>query len=304
MNFNSVLFFALMLLLLTDPVKAQTRQNGEFLSKKGDYLKFLNDSQLVSNITPYENVNTYQITEDSLITAKKVSMTDGRGSRDTVSRKAFKILASGSDSFSLKNYQDQGTAYESTDTITFIKITKLFQPVTNFQLIVLKIFSGFEGTRTIQIDRKGNLLYLQIPSPIRLDDQIRKPKKILGRLTKQEFQTFLNKLSRAMIVPPKLGECFVLDYSSGMTITVNGRNYNSNHCTENYLPYELTNYLVSLEDSKGIIKIKCLCVQQQFEKKKKQNLLTEYNLKHNPTNNQSNLIRSPLSPSQNHSPNN
>ena len=57
-----------------------------------------------------------------------------------------------------------------------------------------------------------------------------------------------------MIVPPTLKECFVTDYSSEMTITVNGRNYNSNHCTENYLHNELTSYLVNLEDSKGIRK--------------------------------------------------
>ncbi len=59
-----------------------------------------------------------------------------------------------------------------------------------------------------------------------------------------------------MIVPPSLKECFVLDYSSEMTVSVNGSNYNSNHCTENYLHNELTSYLVSLEDSKGIKKSK------------------------------------------------
>ncbi|RYE56467.1 MAG: hypothetical protein EOP48_07945 [Sphingobacteriales bacterium] len=253
MKFNSLLFIVLVC-LVANAVQAQKLQNGEFLSKKGDYLKVINDSQLISNITPYENVNTYQITDDSLITTKKSRMTDGKGSRDTISRKAFKMLVNSSDAFSLRKYQDQGTPYESIDTITFIKIERLLRPVNNFQLIVLKTFSGFEGTRTIQIDGKGNLLYIHVPVVSRPDAKPRMPKKVVGVLTKKEFQTFLYKLSRAMIVPPTLKECFVLDYSSEMTITINGRNYNSNHCTDNYLHSELTSYLVNLKDSKTIQK--------------------------------------------------
>jgi len=242
--------------LLASSVQAQKMQGGEFLSKNGDYLKVINDFQLISNITSYEDVNTYQITNDSLITSKKLRMTDGRGSRDTISRDVFTILVNSRDTLSLRKYQDQGTAYESVNTITFIKVDRLLRPVDDFQLIVLKTFSGFDGTRTIQIDRKGNLLYIHVPLATRPDAKPPKPKKILGMLTKEEFQTFLHKLSRAMVVPPSLKECFVLDYSSEMTIVVNGRNYNSNHCTENHLHNELTSYLVNLEDSKGIKKSK------------------------------------------------
>jgi hypothetical protein len=231
-------------------------QSGEFLSKNGDYLKVINASQLISNITSYEDVNTYQITNDSIITSRKLRMTDGRGSLDTISRDAFRVLVYCPDTLSLRKYQDRGTAYESVDTITFVRIDRLLQPVNNFQLIVLKTFSGFDGTRTIQIDRKGNLLYIHVPLATRPDAKPPKPRKIVGMLTKEEFQTFLHKLSRAMIVPPSLKECFVLDYSSEMTVSVNGSNYNSNHCTENYLHNELTSYLVSLEDSKGIKKSK------------------------------------------------
>lgn len=253
MNVNSLLLFVLMF-LLAGSVQAQKMQSGEFLSKNGDYLKVINDSQLISNITSYEDVNTYQITNDSLITSRKLRMTDSRGSRDTISRDAFRILVYSPDTLSLKKFQDQGTAYESVDTITFIKIDRLLRPVNDFQLIVLKTFSGFDGTRTIQIDRKGNLLYIHVPLAARPDAKPPKPKKIVGMLTKEEFQTFLHKLSRAMIVPPALKECFVLDYSSEMAISVNSRIYNSNHCTENYLHNELTSYLVNLEDSKGIRK--------------------------------------------------
>jgi hypothetical protein len=234
--------------LFANSVKGQKLQIGEFLSKNGDYLKVVNDSQLISNITSYEDVNNYQVTHDSLITTKKLRMTDGRGSRDTISRQAFRILVNSSDTFSLRKYKEQGTAYEFVDTITFIKVSRMLQPVNNFQLIVLKTSSGFEGTRTIQIDGKGNLLYIYVPVSSRPDTKSPKPKKIVGTLTKEEFQTFLNKLSRAMIVPPTLKECFVLDYSSQMTISVNGRNYNSNHCTENYLHKELISYLGNLEE--------------------------------------------------------
>jgi hypothetical protein len=66
MKVYPILLFALMLLLASS-VQAQKMQSGEFLSKNGDYLKVINASQLISNITSYEDVNTYQITNDSII---------------------------------------------------------------------------------------------------------------------------------------------------------------------------------------------------------------------------------------------
>src|SRR5262245_59711876 len=119
MKISSFIFLVIMFLLST-LVQAQKMKRGEFLSKNGDYLKVINDSQLISNTTPYEDLNTYQITKDSLSTKKKLRMTDGKGSRDTFSRKAFRVLENSSDTLSLKKYRDQGTVYESVDTITFI----------------------------------------------------------------------------------------------------------------------------------------------------------------------------------------
>src|SRR5215467_621288 len=123
MKFKSNFFLAI--ILCCTQTHAQTLHVGEFLSKKGDYLRVLNDSQLTSTITRYESVNVYKIVGDSLIALKKGWITDGKGTRDSIFRESFRILSNNRDTFSVQKYFYKGKPYESIDTITFVKLDRL-----------------------------------------------------------------------------------------------------------------------------------------------------------------------------------
>lgn len=230
-----------------------------FVSRTLHYLEILNDTTLYSSINSYTDTAKLFLRNDTLFIKQRYLQTDQTGTKWMNQLYNYKVIALSEDTIQLKNnfkYSYKPPNWE--DTLVFVNIEKLKEPVTEFKFLSLNFSSPWSGKRQITIDSLGKVKFIDNPILFSNEnpdgDKNAKPKNITGQLTEKEFNNFKNLLSKSL--PSKLPysrSCPMDGASSNFEITIGRQNIKSTGCDLSWIHGFLLNYLYNLDQNNGLI---------------------------------------------------
>ena len=227
-----------------------------FISKTLEYLEILNDTTLYSSINSYTDTANLFLRNDTLFIKQRYLQTNQTGTKWMERLYDYKIIAFSNDTLQLKNnftFNYKPDNWE--DTLLFVNMEKLKEPVTDFKFLSLDFSSPWSGTRHIKIDSLGKVTFIDKPILYSRDNpranKNAKPKKIKGQLTQKEFAHFKNLLSKSLLsrLPFKRG-CPMDGAISNFEIIIGSKKIKSTGCDLSSTHAFLLNYLYDIDDNK------------------------------------------------------
>lgn len=242
------------------PVNLNNLAGKTFVSRTLEYLEILNDSTLYSSINSYIDTARLFLRNDTLYIKQRYLQTDQTGTKYMDELYDYKIVSLSADTLQLKNnYRLNYKPATWEDTLFFVNIEKLKEPVTAFKFISLELSSPWSGTRHITIDSLGKVVFIHRPILYSINnpeaDKNVKPKNIEGRLTANEFNNFKNLLSKSLPsrLPPKRG-CPLDGAISTFKIIIGNKTMKSTGCNLSLTHSFLSNYLYTIDQNNGLTK--------------------------------------------------
>jgi hypothetical protein len=233
-----------------------------FVSRTLEYLEILNDTTLYSSINSYTDTAKLFLQNDTLFIKQRYLQTDQAGTKWMDRLYDYKVITLSDDTLRLKNnFRFNYKSANLEDTLFFINIEKLKEPVTDFKFLRLDFSSPWSGTKQITIDSLGNVTFIDSPILYSINnpsaDKNAKPKSIKGRLTQKEFLNFKNLLSKSLIsrLPFKRG-CPMDGATSNFQILIGAKKINSTGCNLSWTHAFLLNYLYDVDQNQGLRKAK------------------------------------------------
>lgn len=233
-----------------------------YVSKTLEYLEIINETTLYSSINSHTDTAKLFLRNDTLFIRQQYLQTDQTGTKSIDKLYDYKIITLSDDTLRLKN--NFKSNYKPTtweDTLFFVNIEKLKEPITSFKFLQLDFSSPWSGTRHITIDSLGYVIFVDRPILYSRDnpgaDKNAKPKNIKRKLTEKEFANFKNLLSKSLLskLPFRRG-CPIDGSTSNFEILIGTKKIISTGCnlswTHNFLLY----YIYSLDQNKGFKKSK------------------------------------------------
>lgn len=229
-----------------------------FINKTLEYLEILNDTTLYSSINSYTDTANLFLRNDTLFIRQRYLQTDQTGTKWMDRLYDYKMIAFSDDTLQLKNnFRFKYKPANWQDTLFFVNIEKLKQPVTDFKFLSLDFSSPWSGTRHIKIDSLGKVTFVDKPILYSRDnpgaDKNTKPKNIKGQLTQKEFTNFKNLLSKSLLsrLPFKRG-CPMDGATSNFEIIIGSKKIKSTGCDLSWTHAFLFNYLYDIDHNKGL----------------------------------------------------
>jgi hypothetical protein len=233
-----------------------------FVSRRLAYLEILNDTTLYSSINSYNDPAKLFLRNDTLFIKERWVQRDQTATKWMERLYDYKVLTLCDDTLRLKNnFQFTNKPANWEDTLFFVNIEKLKEPVTAFKYLKLDYSSPWSGTKKITVDSLGNVTFLDIPIPYSMDhpaaDKNAKPKNIKGKFTQNEFTNFKNLLSKSLPsrLPFKRG-CPLDGATSNFEILLGKNKIISRGCNLSWTHAFLLNYLYNIDQNKGLKKAK------------------------------------------------
>lgn len=257
---------SILLPVLLFAIKANGQQYGvptnlvgkAFVSRTLEYLEILNDTTLYSSINSYTDTANLFIRNDTLFIRQRYLQTDQKGTKWMDRLYDYKVISLSDDTLRLNNkFRFAGKPANWEDTLLFINIEKLKEPVTDFKFLKLDFSSPWSGTKQVTIDSLGKVTVIDRPILYSIDnpgaDKNAKPKNIKGRLTRLEFFNFKNLLSKSLVSRlPFRRDCAIDGSVSDFEILIGAKIINSTGCDLSWTHALLLNYLYNLDQNKGL----------------------------------------------------
>ena len=225
-----------------------------------EYLEILNDTTLYSSINSYTDTAKLFLRNDTLFIKQRYLQTDQTGTKWMDRLYDYNVITLSDDTLRLKNnFRFNYKPPNWEDTLLFVNIEKLKEPVTDFKFLRLDFSSPWSGTRHITIDSLGNVTFIDKPILYSRDnpgaDKNAKPKNIKGQLTQKEFTNFKNLLSKSLPsrLPFKRG-CPMDGATSNFEIIIGSKKVKSTGCDLCWTHAFLLNYLYNIDQNKGLKK--------------------------------------------------
>ena len=131
-----------------------------FVSLTLEYLEILNDSLIFTSLSKEQDTTTYFIKQDSLFLKYDYTRTGAGKDGYYVEWQAYKILYHNKDSFFLVNNKDRYAGYSvAEDTLRFVNLETLKEPITSFKYLNIDLPSSFGGSRRVSIDGLGKVIF-------------------------------------------------------------------------------------------------------------------------------------------------
>jgi hypothetical protein len=249
-----------------------TRANGQQLSipsnlvgkilvsRTLEYLEIQNDTTLYSSINSYTDTAKLFLRNDTLFIKQRYLQTDQTGTKWMDRLYDYKVITLSDDTLRLKNnfrFNYKPPSWE--DTLLFVNIEKLKEPVTDFKFLRLDFSSPWSETKQITIDSLGNVTFVAKPILYSRDNpganKNAKPKGIKGQLTQKEFTNFKSLLSKSL--PSRLPfkrNCPMDGATSNFEIIIGSKKIKSTGCDLCWTHTFLLNYLYYIDQNKGLKK--------------------------------------------------
>ena len=231
-----------------------------FVSRTLEYMKIINDSTLCSSLNFYTDTAGFFLRHDTFYIKQKYLQTDNRVTKFREKLYDYKVMALSADTFKLKNdFRLDVKPFNWEDTLLFINIEKLKEPVTAFRLLQMDCSGKWTGKRHVFIDSIGRVAFIDEPLPDNTKhagaDKNAKPKYIVGQLTQKEFTNFKNLLSLSLPskLPPNRG-CPTDGEFASFEILIGTKKITSIGCDLSWSHTFLFNYIYDIDKNKGWVK--------------------------------------------------
>ncbi|MCD2424926.1 hypothetical protein LQ567_19235 [Niabella pedocola] len=252
--------FTVSTVVAQNPSLLKLQKSKIFISDHLEYLEILNDTLLCSSLNSYADTAFYFFNNDTLCIGQTYRETDQTGTKEIERLYDYKMLKCTADTIILENifrYFNKPDNWE--DTLVLVNIEKQKEPVDNFRALKLDFFNPWSGEKKIIIDNKGRVTFIDTTT-ITLDrflspDRETKKQLFTGSFTPEEFIIFKNLLSRSLPskLPPERN-CPMDGAVSNFEIRLGARTITSTGCTLSRVHYILLDYLLGLDQNKGIVK--------------------------------------------------
>jgi hypothetical protein len=261
-RFYSSLLFTLLVSTNTNgqpPPDLRSTVGKKFVSRTLEYMEIVNNTTLYSSINFYTDTARFFLSHDTLFIKQKYLQTDQKGTKYAEKLYDYKVIALAADSIQLKNnfrLDYKPTNWE--DTLVFINIEKLKEPVAALKLLKLDYSSPLTGRRHITIDSLGKVSFIDEPIPYSIRhpeaDKNAKPKNIRGELTQKEFIKFKNLLSMSLPskLPPNRG-CPMDAAISSFEILIGTKKITSIGCDFSWIHTILFDYVYDIDQNKALV---------------------------------------------------
>lgn len=230
-----------------------------YASGRLEYMKILDDSTLMTSIEREGQVAKYFIRADTMFIKEehwdmyRNATTHKDVTEHVIEWHDYKIFKFNSDTLVVLN---KFRAYERPedweDTLEFVSLENLKEPVTKFGYLKLNYTNPLSGVLKVRIDSTGKIIYERKPHFI-FGDTTRTI--ITGEFTKEETLNFFDTFSYA--APSKLDsykiECGTDASKIEFEIAFNGKIINSSACELKWINELLFNYLYHLIENKGFV---------------------------------------------------
>lgn len=231
-----------------------------FVSKTLQYLEIINDTTLYSSINSVTDTANLFLHNDTLFIKERYRQTDQTGTKWINKLYSYKIVSLSADTLQLKNnFRFTNKPENWEDTLLFVNIENIKEPMTEFKSIVLEFASPRRGKRHITIDSLGKVVFIDRPILYSINnpgvDKNEKPKNIVGRLTTNEFTNFKNLLSKSLLTKlPFKRDCPIDGATSNFEIVIGNKTIKSTGCNLSWTHNFLLHYLYEIDKNKGLIK--------------------------------------------------
>ncbi|OQP63697.1 hypothetical protein [Niastella populi] len=240
--------------------RVQDLSNMTLVSKKLEYLKILNDTTLWSSINSDKDTALFFLRNDTFYIRQKYLQTDQTGTKWIERLYGYKVIKIAPDSLTLKNKYPFGYKPDDwEDTLVFVNIEQIKEPVADFRFLKLEYSSPWTGERNITVDSLGRVNFVDNPIQYSINnptaDKNAKPRSFSGQLTMKELINFKNLLSKSLPsrLPLKRG-CPMDGSTSNFEIQIGTKNIVSTGCDLSWTHASLLEYLFDIDQNKGLVK--------------------------------------------------
>lgn len=214
-------------------------------------LEILSDSILVTSIQNHDHHSIYKVKNDALFI--KQHHISKSSTRYSVEYLGYKILNFKTDTIILKSdYRAESNLPQGPgDSLVFVSLDKLKQPVNNFRYIKLSFNSSFGSVADISVDSTGKVSYLTFPE---IKDENGKILALtIGYLSDNEYANFKNVLSKSLIMNlPELRGCDMDDGEKDFEVSIGNKIFITKGCVLHYPQGLLFKYLYGLDKNEGV----------------------------------------------------
>jgi hypothetical protein len=242
------------------PANLTSLAGKKFVSRTLEYLEIFNNTTLHSSLNFYTDTAKFFVSNDTLFIKQKYLQTDQTGTKYVEKLYDYKVIALTDDTLQLKNnFRLDYKPVNWEDTLVFINIEKLKEPVTDLKLLKLDYSSPFTGRRHITIDSTGKVTFKDEPIPYSINhpdaDKNARPKNIRGQLTQKEFINFKNLLSMSLPskLPPNRG-CPMDGAISSFEILIGTNKITSIGCDFSWTHAFLFDYVYDIDQNKALVR--------------------------------------------------
>lgn len=233
-----------------------------FVSSGQEYLKIFISSTLHSSINSYTDTASFFIRNDTLYITQRYLQTDQTGTKWMERLYDYKIIKIASDTLTLENnYRFDYKPEDWEDTLVFVNLERIKEPVADFKYLKLEYSSPWSGERLITIDSLGRMSFVDNPMQYSINiprgDKNAKPRTLKGQLTQKEFTRFKALLSKSLPSRLPLERGCPMDGSySDFEIQIGAKKIKSTGCDLSWTQAFLLNYLYEVDQNKGFVRAK------------------------------------------------